>query len=92
MLARIVPFNGEGLPVIGLGTWQTFGVSPSDPSESLAHVLHELQHAGGTLIDNSPMYRRAETVVGTLTEASGITDRFFDATKVWTRGKEAGIR
>jgi diketogulonate reductase-like aldo/keto reductase len=38
------------------------------------------------------MYGRAEDVIGELTAALGIQERIFLATKVWTRGKENGIK
>jgi diketogulonate reductase-like aldo/keto reductase len=47
---------------------------------------------GGSVIDSSPMYGQAERVVGDLTSDIGARDRFFFATKVWTSGREAGIR
>ena len=47
---------------------------------------------GGRVIDTSPMYGRAEDVIGDLTATLGIRDKPFLATKVWTRGQENGIR
>jgi diketogulonate reductase-like aldo/keto reductase len=47
---------------------------------------------GGRVIDTSPMYGRAEEVIGDLTATLGIQDKPFLATKVWTRGQENGIR
>ena len=47
---------------------------------------------GGRVIDSSPMYGRAEEVIGELTSAVGIREKLFLATKVWTRGKENGIK
>jgi diketogulonate reductase-like aldo/keto reductase len=38
------------------------------------------------------MYGHAEAVIGELTAALGIGDKVFLATKVWTRGKEEGIK
>ena len=38
------------------------------------------------------MYGRAEQVIGDLTATLGIRDKLFLATKVWTRGKENGIK
>jgi diketogulonate reductase-like aldo/keto reductase len=38
------------------------------------------------------MYGAAEEAVGTLAAANGLAGRFFVATKVWTTGREAGIR
>ena len=88
MLTRTIPSTGEALPVIGLGTWQTFDVSTSN-YPALRDVLQTLHTAGGRLIDSSPMYGRAEEAIGNLT--SGLKwDDFFYATKVWTQGAAAG--
>ncbi|RYZ45757.1 MAG: aldo/keto reductase, partial [Chitinophagaceae bacterium] len=88
MLTRTIPSTGETLPAIGLGTWQTFDVDTSR-FPSLRQVLQTMLSAGGRLIDSSPMYGRAEAVVGLLTAKNQPTDFFF-ATKVWTQGAEAG--
>ena len=93
MLTRIIPSSGEKLPVIGLGTWQAFDVDlTSDNRRQLTDVLSFLVKLGGRVIDTSPMYGRAEDVIGELTAALGIRDKVFLATKVWTRGKEDGIK
>ena len=55
-------------------------------------VLSLFVKLGGRVIDTSPMYGHAEEVIGDLTTALGIQDKLFLATKVWTRGKENGIR
>jgi len=47
---------------------------------------------GGRVIDSSPMYGRAEEVIGDLTSALGIREKLFLATKVWTQGKQSGIQ
>jgi diketogulonate reductase-like aldo/keto reductase len=93
ILQRAIPNSGEKLPVVGLGTWQTFDVG-SDPSElnPLRQVLQELVNKGASVVDSSPMYGRSEQVVGNLSEELGINDKLFMATKVWTTGKENGIR
>ena len=88
MLTRTIPSTGEALPVIGLGTWQTFDVEPSR-YPALTEVLQTMQSAGGRLVDSSPMYGRAEKVVGDLTSTTN-SDDFFYATKVWTKGAAAG--
>lgn len=77
------------LPVIGLGTWQTFDVNPSQ-YPSLKEVLATMHSSGGRLIDSSPMYGKAEEVVGNITDTMKEKDDFFYATKVWTQGAEAG--
>src|SRR5437763_11710950 len=90
MLARPIPSSGETLPVIGLGTWQTFDVDPAQ-SVPLAEVLRAFVKLGGRVIDSSPMYGRAEQVIGNLLTKLKLRDSLFLATKVWTRGKQAGI-
>lgn len=92
MLTRAIPSTGEKLPVIGLGTWQTFDIG-DDPAELAQRgaVLDVLFDAGGRVIDSSPMYGRAEAVTGKLIAAMGARDKAFIATKVWTSGKQAGI-
>ena len=93
MLTRTIPSSGEKLPVIGLGTWQAFDVDlTSDSRRQLGDVLSLFVKLGGRVIDTSPMYGRAEEVIGDLTAALGIRDKVFLATKVWTRGKENGIK
>ena len=93
MQTRPIPSSGAALPVIGCGTWRGFDVGPSPAERApLAEVLNVLFEAGGTVIDSSPMYGRAEAVVGDLLAASGNCNRAFIATKVWTTGREAGVR
>ncbi|GAB3936850.1 aldo/keto reductase [Larkinella terrae] len=92
MLNRTIPSTKEKLPVVGIGTWQTFDASGASAHDELLQTLKAVHKAGGKLIDSSPMYGRSEEVVGTLTAASGIQNQFFYATKVWTRGREAGIQ
>jgi len=93
MAARPIPASGEMLPVVGLGTYQSFdvggGASERDP---LKEVLRLFLQQGGKLVDSSPMYGPSESVVGDLAAELGITERLFMATKVWTSGREAGIR
>ena len=93
MLTRTIPSSGEKLPVIGLGTWQAFDVDlTADNRRQLGEVLSLFVKLGGRVIDTSPMYGRAEDVIGELTAALGIRDKVFLATKVWTRGTENGIK
>lgn len=93
MLTRAIPSSGEKLPVIGLGTWQAFDVElTSDNRKQLGNVLSLFLKLGGRVIDTSPMYGHAEDVIGELSTALGIQNKIFLATKVWTRGKENGIK
>src|SRR3954462_8789503 len=67
MLTRTIPSSGEKLPVIGLGTWQTFDVGTSAGERTpLGQVLSLLVKSGGRVVDSSPMYGRAEEVIGDL--------------------------
>jgi len=92
MLTRMIPSSGETLPVIGLGTWRAFDVDlTSDIRRQLEEVLSLFVKLGERGVDSSPMYGRAEEVIGELTAALGIRERLFLATKVWTRGRENGI-
>jgi diketogulonate reductase-like aldo/keto reductase len=92
MHTKPIPSSGEQLPVIGCGTYRGFDVAPATlPSSGLAGVLSALFSAGGSVIDSSPMYDRAEANVGTLL-GNGLRTSAFLATKVWTRGRDAGIR
>lgn len=79
--------------MIGLGTWQAFDVNlTADIRKQLEGVLSLFVKLGGRVIDSSPMYGRAEEVIGELTSALGIREKLFLATKVWTRGKQSGIQ
>ena len=90
---RPIPRTGELLSVAGLGTYQSFDVgNAAGERESLKEVLRLFVLHGGALVDSSPMYGSSESVVGDLAADVGITDRLFMATKVWTSGREAGIR
>ena len=107
LFTRPIPRTGEAIPAVGLGTWQTFDVG-SDAGDAsaerapLADVLEAFLGGGGRVIDSSPMYGRAEGVVGDLLAArtGGVgaaphpsRSPFllpFLATKVWTRGRAEG--
>jgi diketogulonate reductase-like aldo/keto reductase len=92
MLTRSIPSTGEQLPVIGCGTYQGFDVTAGSAGyRRLPDVLAALFDAGGTVLDSSPMYGRAEAAVGELLKDSAHRQRAFLATKVWTRGRAAGI-
>ena len=89
---RKIPSSGELLPVLGLGTWQTFDVANDSAARApLRDVLREFSALGGKLIDSSPMYGRSEEVAGDLIANLGLREKLFIATKVWTSGKTAGI-
>ena len=89
---RPIPSTGEALPVIGCGTYIGFDAAPgSSDYAQLPGVLETLFAAGGSVLDSSPMYGRAETTTGELLAAAGSRPKAFIATKVWTSGREAGM-
>jgi diketogulonate reductase-like aldo/keto reductase len=91
MHTRKIPSTGEALPVIGLGTWQTFDVGSSASARApLKEVLRTFASMGGKVIDSSPMYGNSEEVAGDLIVELGLQSKLFVATKVWTSGKDAG--
>lgn len=90
---RAIPRTGEQLPALGLGTWQVLDVpaSGADFDAALAATRSFLA-AGGKLLDSSPMYGRSEERIGDILAAIRPATRPFLATKIWTTGREAGIR
>ena len=92
-LQRPIPKTGELLHAVGLGTWQTFDVGGDAGGRAAAReVLARFVNAGGQLVDSSPMYGSSESVVGDLAGTVGAQKPLFLATKVWTTGRESGIR
>ena len=93
LLERPIPSTGERLPAIGVGTWQTFDVGADAAARlALSEVLGVFAKAGGRVIDSSPMYGSSESVTGGLIASAGLTGKLFVATKVWTSGREEGLR
>jgi len=91
-VTRTVPSTGERLPVVGLGSWITFNVGDDRVAQdACAEVMRAFFDGGGRMIDSSPMYGSAESVVGDLVAELGLRQHVFLATKVWTSGREAGI-
>lgn len=92
MHTRPIPSSGEALPVVGLGTYRGFDTAPGSAAyRDLPGVLDALVAAGGSVIDSSPMYGRAEQTTGELLAARRPRPAAFLATKVWTSGRDAGM-
>ena len=90
---RRIPKSGEAIPVVGLGTWQVFDVAGNATGLAEARdALARFVALGGRVVDSSPMYGSSEAVLGDLAAGLGVQDRLWVATKVWTTGREAGIR
>ncbi len=93
VIKKTIPSSGEQLSVIGLGTSRTFDVDSSNAAQSpLVAVMQAFFDQGGQLIDSSPMYGSAEAVTGSLLQTVSNKSGLFTATKVWTNGKNEGIR
>jgi diketogulonate reductase-like aldo/keto reductase len=90
LVEKRIPSSGEALPIIGVGTWQTFDVGAGAAERAPLREVLKLLH--GNVIDSSPMYGAAESVVGDLVAELGLRDKLFLATKVWTSGREEGLR
>lgn len=91
---RVIPSSGERLPVIGLGSWLTFGIDADDTAEMAARqaILKEFLARGGGVLDSSPMYGTAQEVIGRCLHNIGHYRGLFAATKVWVRGYRNGIQ
>lgn len=92
-IKRPIPRTAEAVPIIGMGSSRTFDIGEDKTRQAqLGEVLQAFFDHGGTLIDSSPMYGRAEYVLGEILKNTRNTKALFAATKVWTYGKENGIQ
>jgi len=83
LLTRAIPSTGEQIPVIGMGTSGSFEVGAATPEyEALKQVLRTFFEGGGRLIDTSPNYGPADSVLGELLAQGGHRERCFVATKI----------
>ena len=92
LIQRKIPSTGESLPIIGIGTARRYEAVTTEAERApLREVLRRLKELGGKVIDTAPSYGTAETVVGDLVADLAIRDSVFIATKLGTRGREAGV-
>ena len=91
-ITKIIPSSGQSIPVIGMGTWQTFNVGNNKSlREKRCEVLKTFFKYGGGMIDSSPMYGSSEAVIGHCLEHLGFPAENFSATKVWSSSVNEGI-
>ncbi len=91
-IRKTIPSTGEKIPVIGMGTWQTFHVSGPTEIDARAQVLKAFFDLGGGMIDSSPMYGLAEQVLGKVLPGLTNTDSLFSASKIWNMDPAMGPR
>lgn len=87
IIRRAIPKTGEEVPVIGLGTFETFDVLPGEPRGHIREIIRRFHQAGGRVIDTSPLYGMSEVSVGDFATELGIADDLFITNKTWTTGE-----
>ena len=80
--------TGLDVPVIGMGTWQTFDVRGAEAEHARRAVVEAALAAGANFFDSSPMYGAAERVLGQALQ--GRRDAALVATKVWAGSRAEG--
>jgi aryl-alcohol dehydrogenase-like predicted oxidoreductase len=94
LIQKKIPATGESIPIIGLGTARRYEEIKTDAEKvPLRETIRRFQELGGKVIDSSPSYGTAESVVGGLVDELKVRDSLFLATKVSLRniGREEGI-
>ena len=76
------------VPVIGLGTWQTFDVQGVEVEKERQQVTQAALQEGAYFFDSSPMYGEAERVLGAA--LAPVRQQVMVATKIWTASLEEG--
>ncbi|WP_119458527.1 aldo/keto reductase [Rhodospirillaceae bacterium SYSU D60014] len=86
-IMHAIPKTGEMVPAIGLGTFETFDVTPGQPRDHIREVLSRFHSAGGRVVDTSPLYGMSEVNVGDFATDLGIVGDLFITNKIWTTGE-----
>jgi aryl-alcohol dehydrogenase-like predicted oxidoreductase len=85
---RMLGATGLEVPVVGVGTWNTFDVRGREAEAGARRVVDVALAGGSSFFDSSPMYGEAERVLGAALE--GRRDRALVATKVWASSASEG--
>jgi aryl-alcohol dehydrogenase-like predicted oxidoreductase len=82
LVMRAIPGSDERIPAVGLGTAYVFDQNDETTRSKADAVIQALVKGGGRLIDTASTYGDAESVLGEVTEAAGLRDKLFIATKL----------
>lgn len=90
-MRRKIPRTNDRLPVIGMGTANTFNVGKSAEARApLTDIMALLlQRIPDAVVDTAPSYGRSEGVIGDLLQAANARDRVFVATKISASAADA---
>jgi aryl-alcohol dehydrogenase-like predicted oxidoreductase len=92
LITTTIPSSGEQLPAVGIGTRDYRSNTNTEDMLRFRKTLEVFHSTGGRVIDTSPNYGNAETVLGELLGDIGIRDDVFMATKVDREDQQDGIR
>jgi aryl-alcohol dehydrogenase-like predicted oxidoreductase len=87
IIKKPIPHSGEMLPVVGLGTANSFGRADRDDTRK---VIETLVAGGGSLIDTASTYGAAEDVIGAAVADAKLRARVFLATKMEAENAKEG--
>ena len=90
-ITTTIPSSGEQLPAVGIGTRDYRSNANAEDMQRFRQTLEVFHASGGRVIDTSPNYGEAETVIGSLLREIGIRDDMFMATKVDREEQQQGI-
>lgn len=94
MERRRLGISGLDVPTVGMGTWNTFDVRGPGPEAHAGVVVERALSLGVNFFDSSPMYGRAEHVLGASLDAARERgqSRGLVATKIWASSVDEGKR